>query len=462
MREEFKYEGLWWLPSDPDRQVGGTVQYIPSDGIELDFIGNFTDDIDFKNQDIILGLLKNGDKITLYNCTQLNFSTNTNGISTATYSAQIAFGKVHFTGAEDLSIKKLSFQCSNLNEWASHLSGYDLSVNKGTSELTLKYKIPDPIKFTLDPYEIAVSVRASMPGLPLSNEFVIRQQIQISLTPDKDQDFFAIMADALSLRNFLSLCVGRPLNLREVKVTSEHSALQGSERILYPEIEIYYPGVLRTEDQSTLSSRRMLLPLSDIEHRIGEVVGLWFKKSDELGPVFDLYFSTIFAPELYIHQQFLSLVQAVEAYHRRAVGTVDLSPDEHNARIEKILEAVPNGHKSWLKGKLRYSNEVSLRKRIKELIDLCEPFLGDYIDKSKFAHKTVTTRNYLTHYDESLESQAAKGIALFFLCEKLKTLLEISFMRELCLDDDKLESVVKRIISRRRYHRTADLGNFII
>jgi hypothetical protein len=71
---------------------------------------------------------------------------------------------------------------------------------------------------------------------------------------------------------------------------------------------------------------------------------------------------------MYVDHKFLSLMQALETYHRRILGGNELSENHHNKRILEILTAVPDQYRQWLEEKLKYSNELSLRKRMKELL----------------------------------------------------------------------------------------------
>jgi hypothetical protein len=84
--------------------------------------------------------------------------------------------------------------------------------------------------------------------------------------------------------------------------------------------------------------------------------------------MYDLYFGIIHSSNMYVDHKFLSLMQALETYHRRILGGNELSENHHNKRILEILTAVPDQYRQWLEEKLKYSNELSLRKRMKELL----------------------------------------------------------------------------------------------
>jgi hypothetical protein len=139
-------------------------------------------------------------------------------------------------------------------------------------------------------------------------------------------------------------------------------------------------------------------------------------------------------------------VQALEAYHRRTTPAVDLTEDEHEKRMESILRAVPERHRTWLEEKLRYSNELNLRKRIKHILDghpqTVDSVVGSGKDRTNFVKKVIDTRNYRTHFDESLEGRAARGKELHRINEKLKELIEMCLLAEIGFEDDEIKKAV--------------------
>ena len=41
MMNKFEYEGIWWLPDKPEKQVSGTLRFTPNEGAILKLIGSF-------------------------------------------------------------------------------------------------------------------------------------------------------------------------------------------------------------------------------------------------------------------------------------------------------------------------------------------------------------------------------------------------------------------------------------
>lgn len=158
----------------------------------------------------------------------------------------------------------------------------------------------------------------------------------------------------------------------------------------------------------------------------------------------------IYGRFVYLNLKFLSMVQALESYHRRAVSNKELPEDDHKERVARIMNAAPSEHKKWLKEKLNYSNEPRLRERLKDLSDTFHVTIKNLIpDRKYFINKVIDTRNYMTHYDEDLKEKSAKEIELFIITEQLRSIVEMCLMKEIGFNSKEIDN----LICKRYKHR---------
>ncbi len=167
-----------------------------------------------------------------------------------------------------------------------------------------------------------------------------------------------------------------------------------------------------------------------------------------IAPAIDLYFGTVLNPSSNLNRGFLLLAQATESLHRRTSNETDVPTADHEARVSEILKYVPSQFKPWLEEKLRYSNELSLAKRLRALIEAYVPEDVDLGGK-KFIRQVVDTRNYLTHWDEALKKRSCQGAELLSLTYNLRTLLECSFLSRLGLTPYEIADIMARPIAER-------------
>ncbi|MCY4554114.1 MAG: hypothetical protein OXC79_10615 [Candidatus Poribacteria bacterium] len=156
-----------------------------------------------------------------------------------------------------------------------------------------------------------------------------------------------------------------------------------------------------------------------------------------------LYFLATMGTQPSSEAKFLTLVTGLEVYHRRTSNENDkmeMDEAEFDELVRNLVEQCPEERQEWLGSKLR--NEVSLRKRIKRLIEPFKSHFGNKKKRTKLINKIVTTRNYLIHYDPRLESEAAQGQDLQILCQKMEVLFQLHFLQLIGFSQEEINSIV--------------------
>jgi hypothetical protein len=271
----------------------------------------------------------------------------------------------------------------------------------------------------------------------------VRQDVYVEFQQASRDTLEDYMQTATRFEHLLTLATGSLVRASSIKaVVRTEEADAKSPSII---VDIFYQPVRNAHRRNPLTDE-FLFTLPDIAGREEECFRSWFTKVDWLDPVSALYFGTLYNPSKYLDFNFLALVQAVEAYHRRTSDETDKPAGEHEARIKEILEAAPAAHRDWLREKLRYSNELSLRRRLKLLFAQFSYLLDDGLipDRKATINAIYENRNYLTHYDTAIKGRAANGARLLFMVEVLKLLLQACFLRELGLPDAKVKEFASR------------------
>lgn len=153
MTQEVEYKGKWFLPSDVNKKVFGTIKYVPHEGTILELFGGF-DQRDYSKLQFIWGILANGKFVTLYNCFVVNYTMNSNeGFNLSTYRVNFLLIGAHFKDNKDLSFNKVNIKLANLDSWLD-ISGFDKERTGDMRELNIKYKLPKDIEFSISPNKI--------------------------------------------------------------------------------------------------------------------------------------------------------------------------------------------------------------------------------------------------------------------------------------------------------------------
>lgn len=457
MMEQFEQAGHWWLPSQPDDQISGTVKYRPLEGISLELIGSFRElgDTDrVREEDIILGVTLGGKAVTLYKCfeSRTRFVIGTD-LSTSSYVAQVVFSGHHFEKVTDVVFSSYSVEYSFLEEWAG-ITGFSVELqDDATGKLTkhiVSYSFPEEICVNVDEFKLAISYRFTSAGTRIKD--VLLKHITFFKIESAHSISFEVFLNRINflLQNFLSFGLGRATRPVSITANNENAKYKLPDgKAIYQDIEIYYAVNDLPDISKDFRPFDMLFGLRDINAAFERCLNNWFSKETILRPVYDLYFATLNKNSMYLTHEFLNLVQALETYHRRVIGGHYIGDSDYAALQTALVSSIPGGidadYRKSLTQKFRYLNEYSLRKRLHELLKRTDSVFKNIVKNGEnFVDNVVSTRNYFTHFDSALESKILTGSALYWATRKLRALLEICLLVELGITTGEVEILFNR------------------
>jgi Apea-like HEPN/ApeA N-terminal domain 1 len=387
-------------------------------------------------------------------------SSGTKRFGTSTVNVGMIIVGEHFEREEEVGFERLIVQYLHLDAWAG-VFGFEIAFidDPDTHPITMRHELPEPIAANVgDEYQVKLFFGSGFETSPRPfTHATITQVAELVISFSEKKPLQDLLDIAYRLQHLLSL--GTRRSAFPVAMWGAMGPVGEVRRV-----GIYYRTLGRT---GTLKERpvrhEMLFSLRDLPGGFGPAVEKWLARAEVLDPVYRLYLGTVYNPQMFLEQRFLSLVQALEAYHRRTTGALDLPEDEHEKRMEAILAAVPEEHSEWLEGKLRYSNEPNLRKRIKHIFDEHPQTVNSVVgssskDKKTFINKVIDTRNYRTHFDESLDGRAARDEELHRINDKLRHLIEMCLMAEIGFEDDEIKMAVTGVRTRVE---GADLDRYV-
>jgi hypothetical protein len=455
LREPVEHTGVWWLPEQPQHVVSGTLYFDPSEGIDLKLVGTFGSLPDLNQDhrpDIILGATTSGKLVTLHHNVRTGFRLVMPGVPSASYRSAVAFFGHHFAASEQLRFRTLSLAYPHLAEWTG-LSGFSITHSVDEAEhwigATLAYSFPDALPAAIPGAELKLDYESSQDG-DLRTSVLLNQRTFFKVTVSEPTDFSTLWSQYRHpIENFLTFAVGTPVRPTEAFLTADgvtHPSRSGPHP---KKIEVLKPS--RAADIADKPRHRsdMLFTLEDIGNSFGPALTTWMTKAQHLEPVYNLYFGLRYATRLYLENQLLAVAQALEVLHRRTVGGQMLPDPEFALLQQRLSDALPDTLDGELREafqlKLRYFNEVGLRRRIRDLLSGLESATEVAIPHSgRFVDRLVTARNFLTHFDRSLEQRAPTGEGLYLVVRQAMFLLELRLMLELDMATDLVERIARR------------------
>jgi hypothetical protein len=460
MSEDIEYVGYWWLPEEPANMVAGKLLLTSGDEITLELEGAFRPELTQEprfNPALILGVSNKCGEITLHRCHQSRSALTVSGYLTSNFQAGRAFVGVHFDAEEKIRFTKLTVCYDHLDAWVNRR---DFHVEPAPGfRFTIHYEPSPAVTAAIPDYEIAIGNSGSY--RVGNTQVTIAQKAYIAVSSAQGKPLDDCLKMMHDIRDFLSLAMGAPTH--PVKTMGDTGTskpgLHGEEEFGGP-VEVHYPVNRWTVEAKPIHSDDMPFTLLDVQDDIEVYLTNWLRKAEELRPVYDLLFSVVYNPDLYLVNAFLMLTQAVETYHRRQIGGSYQTDEVYRQGLyQRFVEVIPSDldksfKQSLKEGKLKFANEYSLRKRLADLMDRLSSsipigFLGSRREVSSFITKVCVTRNYLTHYTPELKKRSAQDQELRAITRRLRAVLEMCLLKETGFDYD----TIRRIVSTRSRYR---------
>lgn len=444
----YSSQGRWWLPENPDRVLTGNLE-ITSDGdATLDVMGVFDDDpaqmfTPMATAPVILGDTDDGEAVTLIQASPREQRLPLGSYGGITFKPQAVYVGGHLSDPTETPFHRVVFRFKGLDEWLG-ITGLQTGFMQDYAGATIAYTLPKDIRLELGHNEwltLAFTWKPTGFGSSLT-EAGIRQKAEVRIDSAAGMTIDRIESLLFELLNFFCLVLDRRTAIEQLSLYSwqviRHSLYRSeAKRISYIRGAAFPPPV-----DGNFDRREMLIAYPAAADRFQTMVRRWLEKHETLRPVFELYFGLIHNDRLYVENRFLSLAQALETLHRRTQPGTELPPDGHADRMTEVLAACPAAYRSWLDRKLRFSNELTLADRLRELIKPFGNWFGARKARSTFIEKTVETRNYLTHHTRMEDRQVFSDEKLFPASEKLRALLLLHMLGEIGIEHADLKEIV--------------------
>ncbi len=445
VEHDLKLSGYFWLPSNREKRIAGTLSILNGGKVELEIIGHFSDDFpDFNNLQLgrIIGLVEELTLVTLENCCYSKPSYSFNGISKSKVRVEYALAGIEYEENEAVSFDSFNFSIDALEDWVG-VTGISVETKRDFLGANIKFQLPEPINYQLsNGLDLSIRFGYSMPFRNAPLTLNLSQNTFFKITSHKPLTIKDVISFTHKFITFLQFAIDANVSLKSVFCFSNAITQEiGGENRPDP-IGLYYSSFPFEEKIPTIESDWMLFRYMDIKGRFNQIIDKWMVAYDNFAPSLNLYFSTKIGAQKYIDGKFLALAQALETYHRRTSTETYIAKNEFQELLQQIKSNCPEQHKKWLASRIDYGNEISLRNRLNRIIESFKSHIGPDETIEKTIKLIVDTRNYLTHYDPKLESKAAKGRDLWLLCQKMEAILQLHLLKELDFDDNEINTVL--------------------
>jgi hypothetical protein len=452
IKEEFKKSGFFWLPSFPEKKIPGTLFITDGGEIELEVVGLFyespegiTRALNGKDGfDRIVGHIEKHGLVTLENCFYKNRNISFGGISKSTIYVNRALIGVAYDAEVIVLLNTFKFSVEGIDEWVG-LSGIKVDHQIESRTASITYKPPEDISLNLNNgMKLLITFSWTLPGFSSTKVAKITQKAFFKLVSENERPVDEFISSAYIITTLLGFSIDQTVCLNQVTVTSEEIRQDiGNAKTSPVQISLYYPSLPYTKNEPKIDWHRMLFRYGQIQNDAERIINSWFDAYDVIEPALNLYFSTKTGAHRYIDGKFLALAQGLETYHRRTSNEKLMDDDVFIELTESLIGKCSAENQEWLSGRLRHGNELNLGKRIKRIVTPFKELIGNSKERNKLIRTIVDTRNYLTHYDKSLQSKAANGRDLWVICHRMEAIFQLHLLQVIGFKETEINSVFK-------------------
>ena len=433
MRIKKKIErfGLFWLPTEPERKVSGTLSIADGGVIELKVRGSReslgTYHTRLEKLERIVGKIELQGDVILDDCHCTRWKSS-HGVDELFFRANMAF-----TGIEvkPSSFDSLIFTVEGIDEWVG-ISEINGNFGVAKDNVTISYQKPDDITINLETGMCLSIVFNCEPSLEqvlfedgnLDSGFYFITEATVS----QKTHFKLVSQDGCRLLDFIDvaekikslMCVG----IGQIVSFDTVCAISGSRRV-----NLYFRSEPHTKHEPFIDRNFMIFRWQEIGTDAEAMINTWIRKYDRVSAAMNLFFLAQTGSHITAEDRFVSLVQGIEVFHRRGSNEKQMRETEFKDLVDSFISTCPDDKKSWLKDRLKYGNELSLRQRIKRIIQPYHKIIGRRQARKELIEDIVNTRNYLTHYDSHLEVRTAKGKNLMFISDVIESLFRLELLQ---------------------------------
>lgn len=345
----------------------------------------------------------------------------------------------------NISFDQVQFSVEGMEDWVNE-SGIPPFAERKFVEWSTTYKKPDDVVlYQTDKLKLELVYTCRLGKDDIEHRVSLTEKTYFRLKYNEATSMHDLILAASKLTTFLCFAIGQTVSIKDV-VASNGAIREKSHPFKGTVLEqgalIFYSSIPYTPDRPKINKNDMLFCFSHLKDCSAQIFGNWLDAYRKLDPAISIYFSAVSGGHNYLDRKFIALVQALEIYHRKTSNERLMPEDAYKKLSETLLNCCPKDNEEWLKGKLSFGNEISLKCRLKYLIAPFEGLFDKHENIGKLIKNIGDTRNYHTHYDRSLETREINGEDLWKLCMKVEAIFQLILLQELGLKLTDIESVV--------------------
>ncbi|MEU8981000.1 HEPN domain-containing protein [Streptomyces sp. NPDC048309] len=441
--EDFEAEGIFWLTSDPEQQLVGSVTFDPAEGTTLTVFGRFSSlgSLNASEPPILARIYANTSRgeFTLEGCWSKGYTYNTGGIEKETFHVNQAFSGGHFPEDFALEFDAVSVGFDQLAPWVRRgqmkweIDSMEPNNFGSTTGVRVEYSVPQVESYIVGTDTVSLRSAWSTNGDRLTRAEV-KQNPFFKIEYGQRKPLDQILLDVNGMQDLVTLSVDAPTTPTEITLWRSDLEREVGEGRTIPVMLTLY--VANTAEHVRLNSHQSIAKILFPFDEIGgiETASRWLDVSRRYRTVLGGLLTIKYAARLYEENQYANVMTAAESLHRLRFANELIPKADAKSRRRKVVKAVRHAigreTSEWLNNELLFSNEPRLRHRLRELTEYAgSHFVVVAGPTDQWVSVVSGIRNRLTHHDERQPLDRHPG-DVYFLTQSVYVLVMLCLLRE--------------------------------
>lgn len=444
MTTKFEYKGKWKSVNSKE-WINGTLFFDPDIGGRLELFGFLDLNPNNSSEKVIVHGKTTEGEITLIDLWHRYTRSGEQNVNIGIYEPILIIVGHHFETIEEINFKNVIYRTFNLFQWFNN-SGIKFDHTDNGDQYSIIYNKIKNIDFKLHDKCIGKIIFDSpVDSHREYNKKELYEQAYIKLEYEEKTHFEEILNDSKTITDFITLATLE--QSYPMAITFIDDDFQTDSRYHTPKfIKCFYQNSNYSSKHKLRYSHEHLIKFEKIQDTFPSIIKNWYEMHSYFEPVFILMLRFFLSKYNFSVDKFVDNIRAIESYHRIKFDNCRISQEDYKKLVDGIMDSVKLNDEDtiWLTNKLK-GNEPSLNKRLKELIRSNKnSYLEKYIPQVKsFCLNVVNSRNYYTHYDESLKEKALKNKELYKVTQTLRGILYTCILTDLGMENSQFEKGLK-------------------
>lgn len=432
INESFQISGEWFLP-DTTTQIAGMLSW-GSQKAYLHLNNSFTPlpkafHADNQSYPVVHGITTDSQRITVLDA--MSVQTGLNFGSAGLRQSEKLLSTCVVSGAHVLQntlYSEMRFRIPGLQIWLSR-SGVTQTFSEKTDNhpVTISYQIQGLAEETFRIPSIKAILGWGIDRIFSGNlvtDIAVKTSAALRVRPDEPKPLEWYLREVSKATTLLSFMAGSPMSPDHIDATLAEGEYKAEILVALRE-----SGYCSHKNPAEFYMLRSAMDV-DFAH----VFNRWFEAYETIAMPSQLALSIFSSEKLWLHVEFLSLMQALEGFHRATMPGLYTTVLEYEKVRHALSNAIPkdvaSDHRDALRKRIEYGNEISLRKRLNDLVQRLDLSLREIIlgYDGTVPSSWVLTRNYYTHWDETSRESALDGLAMHQANVRLRQLLKTLYL----------------------------------